>query len=97
VQTADMSGHCGCEFVLPRAKNVDNDRSDLEKPLQRRSGGHFGRFVPRENHAPHRDRRTPPPVVVAVGRGTHTVVVVVIRHRHAIWWLRLAVTSRDFD
>jgi len=43
VQTADMSGHCGCEFVLPRGKNVDNDRSDLEKPLQRRSGVHIGR------------------------------------------------------
>jgi len=44
VQTADMSGHCGCEFVLTRAKNVDNDRSDLEKPLQRRSGVHIGRY-----------------------------------------------------
>jgi len=97
VQTADMSGPCSCEFVLPWAKNVDNDRPDLEKPLQQRSGGHFGTFGPRENHAPHRHRRTPPPVVVAVGRGTDTVVVIVIRHRHTIWWLRLAVTSRDFD
>ena len=43
MQTADMSGHCGCDFVLPLAKNVDKDRSDLEKPLQRRSGGHLGR------------------------------------------------------
>ena len=43
MQTADMSGHCGCEFVLPRAKTVENGRSDLEKPLQRRSGVHIGR------------------------------------------------------
>jgi len=41
-----MSAHCGCDFVLPRAKNVDNDRSDLEKPLQRHSGGHLVDSVP---------------------------------------------------
>jgi len=92
-----MSGNCGCEFVLPPAENVDNDRSSLRKSPQRRSGVHIGRFGPRENHAPHRDRRTPPPGVVAVGRGTHTVVVVVTHDRHAIWWPRFAVMSRDFD